>query len=490
MNNTPVRRANTNALTEKLFREEKNYRSDRLVEKWSNVAEVGKGIKNMDVNKARNLAILLENQTRAMSRMSEAQLSSAFGDFKPENMLRLIRLSYPNSCRGEIFTEFNLETANDSIKYVYPVYGNGLVDGKYHGENGMAAAGRFDVEEAVRETAMYESSESQFATEFATVAAADNITAEPFKSMGYVDGHSKFVSADGKTVYAMQAGVGHEDTWLTAEGYDVTRDAGTGKYTLTGTDAATAKFVGAYDSEKDLAGQYLGEVELVMKDYHFNPRPIALGVTWTQLTELVLDTSFGVSAEEMLLDSAAQEIKKTLDFQAVKYANAMQKMNGIEAAKFDAEAGGNTKDSYWHTAQTVTQAFDKVINNVYNDIKRGGITNIVASPSAASYLKLNENYKATGRMPAIGIYKVGEIDGIGIYKAPADIIPEGEILTTWKNEAAEGDVSVVIGTLLPFFSTGAIQRKNFYKEAGISRYEDTKALQPKYLGRIQIENIR
>lgn len=84
MNNTPVRRANTNALTEKLFREEKNYRSDRLVEKWSNVAEVGKGIKNMDVNKARNLAILLENQTRAMSRMSEAQLSSAFGDFKPK----------------------------------------------------------------------------------------------------------------------------------------------------------------------------------------------------------------------------------------------------------------------------------------------------------------------------------------------------------------------------------------------------------------------
>ena len=38
----------------------------------------------MDVNKARNLAILLENQTRAMSRMSEAQLSSAFGDFKPK----------------------------------------------------------------------------------------------------------------------------------------------------------------------------------------------------------------------------------------------------------------------------------------------------------------------------------------------------------------------------------------------------------------------
>lgn len=493
MNNTPVRRANTNALTEKLFREEKNYRSDRLVEKWSGVAEVGKGIKNMDVNKARNLAILLENQTRAMSRMSEAQLSSAFGDFKPENMLRLIRLSYPNSVRGELFTEFNLETANDSIKYIYPVYSNGMQDGKLNGANNMTEAGRFDAGRI--EDIMYESSESQFATEFATIsadAAATIFTTakdNPFTNLGYVDGHSKFIADDG-TVLAVQAGEDHADTWLYSDGGTVTRDANGFTYAAGTSGKAAATFVGAYDSEKDLAGEYLGEVELTMKDYHFNPRPIALGVTWTQLTELVLDTSFGVSAEEMLLDSAAQEIKKTLDFQSVKYANAVQKTNGLATATFDAEAGSDTKDSYWHTAQTVEQAFEKVINNVYNKIKRGGITNVVASPSAASYLKLNEGFKADSRQPAVGIYKVGELNGVAIYKAPADIIPEGEVLTTWKNEAAEGDVCMAIGTLLPFFSTGAIQRKNFYKEAGISRYEDSKVLQPMYLGRVQIENIR
>ena len=50
-----------------------------------------------------------------------------------------------------------------------------------------------------------------------------------------------------------------------------------------------------------------------MRSYQFQPRVVSLGVTWTQLAELTLDTSFGVSAEEMMLDSAAQEIKKTLD---------------------------------------------------------------------------------------------------------------------------------------------------------------------------------
>lgn len=89
---TPVRNTK-DILTEKLFREERDFRTDRLVEKWSSVPEIGKGIQDMEVNTARNLAVLLENQTRTMSRMTEAQLSNTFGGYSPENMLRLIRLN-------------------------------------------------------------------------------------------------------------------------------------------------------------------------------------------------------------------------------------------------------------------------------------------------------------------------------------------------------------------------------------------------------------
>lgn len=63
---------------EKLYREERDYRTDRLVEKWQRVPELGKGLKNMDEATARNTAVLLENQARIMSRMTEAQLSSNF----------------------------------------------------------------------------------------------------------------------------------------------------------------------------------------------------------------------------------------------------------------------------------------------------------------------------------------------------------------------------------------------------------------------------
>lgn len=39
----------------------------------------------------------------------------------------------------------------------------------------------------------------------------------------------------------------------------------------------------------------------------------------------------------------------------------------------------------------------------------------------------------------------------------------------WKDDEAEGDVSIAFGTLVPFFNTGVIQRKQFYKEAGINK---------------------
>jgi hypothetical protein len=49
-------------------------------------------MKEMSESKARNLACNLDNQAAHMSRLSETQLATGFNNFKPENMLRLVRL--------------------------------------------------------------------------------------------------------------------------------------------------------------------------------------------------------------------------------------------------------------------------------------------------------------------------------------------------------------------------------------------------------------
>ena len=518
---SPAKKDSKEMLAEKLYREERNYRADRLVEKWSHVAEVGKGITKMSTTTARNLAILLENQARVIHHMDESLFSSAFYGYTPENMLRLIRLSYPNSIRGQLFTEFAMETVHDSIKYIQPIYTNAqrndfdwdLNQPQYTMDN------RFDDPENNHDV-MYESTESRYATELVN---ADNVKVESntvtveykggaFGENGenYIDGFGTLYIIDNKGKRQAAAMQAEDGTWFGGKKILVDSDAGTvvgvssiasedKKVIFTLSGAVTkAAAIGRYDSEKDLTGKYLGEVELVMRDYHFRPRPISLGVTWTHLTELALDTSFGVSAEEMLMDSAAQEIKKTLDFQSVKFASDAQKTRASENfVVFDAESpvydsteGSTTKDSYFHTAQLIGQAIARIGDLQLNKINRGGVSAIVGGPAACNYLSLNKAWSDKGKQPAIGGHKVGEIDGIPVFKVPSSIIADDELLTTWKNPTVESDVSLAIGTLMAFYSTGIQQRKNFYKEAGVARYEDSQVLNPNYFGRIKVKNIR
>lgn len=517
---------------DRLYREERSYRADKLVEKWSKVPEIGRGLKDMDVVKARNTAIMLENQARVMSRMNEAQtaqMSMNFGDYTPENMLRLVRLTYPNSIREDLVNCFAMETARDSIKYIRPVYTRSQQGGDMK-DRTFAAEG-FNLEGAdsfladTYRKAMYESTESRYATELSNavptaeegavslVFAGENT---PFGAEGkaYIDGYSQIFMGnertplaiedrDGNWFYGREVVVGDKAYKVTAveaiaHGFKATIQAApvtegvVGSYVAaTASELADVKAFGRFDSEQDLTGQYLGEVELVMTDYQFKPRPITMGVTWTELTELVLDTSFGISAEEMLMDSAAQEIKKTLDYQTVKYMDAVQKLYAKDNnVTFAADAGDKTDDSYFHTAQLIGQAIDRVADLQLNAIGRGGVSAIVGGPAAINYLKLNKGFRATGAQPAIGGHRIGTLDNIPIFKVPSGIIPDDELITSWKNSQSDADVSIAVGTLLPFYSTGVLQRKNLYKEAAIARFEDMQALQPKYLGRIKITGLR
>lgn len=457
---------------------ERAYRADKLVEKWARVPEIGSGLKAMTPARARNLAIMLEKQARHINKLTEAQYSSAF-QATPENMIRLVRLAYPNSIRDRLFTEFAMETAKDSIKYIKPVY----VDKA--GINRSFDGNAFDG------TITYESTEDRYPTEMANgvVVAGTSIsfTTNEF-ALGYIPGYAQLFDASG-TVVAVE---NRNLTWTIASGVALTVTyAGNGVYNLGGADAAVvASGFGRYNSEGDLTGDYLGEVELVMTDYQFKVRPITLGVSWTTLSELVLDSTVGVSTEDTLMDAAGQEIKKSLDFRAVRIGYAQAKTNGYAPVTFDAEAGAGTDDSYIQTAQTISQAIERVGDVMYNDINRGGVSRIVGGPLAVSYLRLNAGFTTKGVQPRIGGYQVGELYGIPVFKVPSSVIPDDELMCVWKNENNEADVFIAFGTLVPFFSTGSLQRKNFYKEAGLASFGDWQVLNNKYAGIIKINNIR
>jgi hypothetical protein len=67
-----------------------------------------------------------------------------------------------------------------------------------------------------------------------------------------------------------------------------------------------------------------------MDEYLFKPSATSIGVSWSQLTEITLDTSFNISAEEYLVSYASQEIRSALDYRAIRLAYAVKIADDLE----------------------------------------------------------------------------------------------------------------------------------------------------------------
>jgi len=202
------------------------------------------------------------------------------------------------------------------------------------------------------------------------------------------------------------------------------------KITVTATGAEDIKVFARFDLEDDFLGDNLGEIELVMSDYKFEPRPTTIGVTWSQLAEITLDASFGLSAQDMLVTYAGDAIRINLDLRSFKLAYGVARSNKDYIVEFNAAYGnGENIEGYFHTAQTFPSAVDTVTDVMVNDINRGGVSRMVAGFSAGSYLKLVKGtFSEKGRQSAKGIYQIGEFGGIPTFKAPSSIIPTNEIM--------------------------------------------------------------
>lgn len=503
----------------------RTFKLNERVKFWANVPGIGNGITKYDEATQRNLACFLDNQAAHMSRLTETQVSTSFSGFTPENMLRLVRLAMPNVVRSKIFTEFAMETARDSIKYIKPVYsktqyGKSLEDRTDFARIYEDADEFNDINNENARRAIYETTADRINQELATIAGVEGVftfacTEDDIKEKNavskwgvngehYIDGYGVVYGKDEKDVIAVQDK--RTKTWFVAGEYadKLTVDSDKNVITVAKKDGVEfdLKTVHAYarfDSESDFMGDYLGEVEIRMSDYEFKPRPTTIGVTWSQLSELTLDASFGVSAEEYLVTYAAAAIKQELDYRAIRLAYMTAKTNpAAYHVTFDAaynttnavEGSNGTKEGYRDNAQTFLSAVATVGDIMYNDIKRGGVSRLVCGPSAGTYIRLNNLFSNKGAMPAEGAHQFGELDGIPTFKVPDEVIPTNEILTVWKNPSNEADISIAFGTFVPFFSTGVIQRKNFYKEAGLATYGDWAILNRRYLATITIEHLK
>lgn len=532
----------------RLYKDDRSFRADHLVEGWSQVPEIGEGLDELDTNTARNTAINLDLETKFLKGLRESQLALATDGEKPENMVRMVRLTMPSAIRNQIFTEFAMESAKDSMKYMRAVVdksvtGNNMSRHHSNGDFGDTnnETDPYDIENNglfngdSYQKALYEMSEDRFTQEVANalileeadtvyigekkveLAAAEGVTpkfvivfgkkdkdrSSEF-DLGYIDGYVTIFGENEQDTIAQQYKQNKE--FMISSKYagvkivpatDADGKEVRGAFFVLDPDGKlgdSIKAYGRYNSEADFEGQNLGELKLKISTYDFEPRPIAIGMSFSNLAEFSLNASFGVSIDEEMLTCGSQELKASMDRQAFRIAYHAAKTNPkgyvtVFDAGWDKTASkdSNQKRGYIENAQTFPTALAKVSDVQMNDINRGGVTSMVGGPSACSYQLLIKGFEANSETGFVGPHKFGALNNIPVYKVQSSIIPTNEILTVWNN--TEYDVSVIFGTLIPFFSTGLIQRKNFYVESAMATFGDYNVLNRRYLGLIRIKNL-
>ena len=449
---------------------------DILLEKWSKKKNLGEGLIDLsskNMKKARNTAIVLENQEKYLKKLTETQISSDFGT-TPINVLRVIRLGYPNSVRGDLFHEFAMVTARDSIYYLKPIYTE-------------TARG------ATAGNTTYESPSDRYFSEIEEETVTGSINGSNKVFVGNSTGaltkaplRAFFVRVflNGAPV-AADDGAGNMVGAALDPAQTNTVNYTTGAFTITFVTApatgSTLTVQYSFDSEVPANYTNIKSLKLTLTDYNFRARPWPLYLSWNKMTELLLGTTLDIDAEEALIRGAGDELKKSLDFQAVKFAYGYAK--GNTSVSFNADFAAAGADSAVNHVKSFGRVVEQAGKVIYNYLQRGGVNNMVVGTDLAAYLTLHDKFTTEGLQPKVGIYRAGTLNGIPVYQAPNDVIPANEFLGIWRNEQEQNDVACAFGSLVPLYQTQTLEFKEAYKETGLMYFGDQKALNPRYLVR-------
>ena len=449
----------------------------RLFEKWSKKKNLGEGMDTMreaDEAKAVRLSLILENQENHLQALSETVISGSFST-TPENVIRIVRLGYPNSVRGEIFHEFSMVTARDSIYYLAPVYNATARGATASDVTHESAAYRYASEVEEQIIALGDGSTVEF------TGTLSNIPLRPFNVK--VLREQEYEGTDD--------GSGNLTGTLLDSSATNTVNYTTGNITVTFTTAPSdgddILIEYHYDSEDSDNYTDIKSVDLQLTDHQFRARPWPLYLSWSKMSELLLGTTLDIDAEAALIQGAADELKKSLDFQAVKTGYRYSLSNTLTSFNADFASAGS--DSEVAHAQSLTRTISKASKVIYNSLQRGGVSTLVAGTDALPYLTLHQKFSSDNAQPQIGIYRAGTLMDLPVYQAPNSVIPADEIMGVWRNPNESGDVGIAFGTLIPLYQTQTLEFKEAYKQTGLMHFGDFKALQPSYMIRIKLNNL-
>ncbi len=448
---------------------------DKLIERWSRV-DVGAGLTDLseaNLEKARNVAIAMQNQEKYLKGLQETVIATAFST-RPENLLKVVRIGVANSNRGEIFTEYPLVSTDDALFYIDMTYEQAL--------RGSTAG-----QKVYENINMYYSGEEVIASIDATGAStAYSVTIST--SVPIVPGTCRIIV--GGAIVANDNGANTISSFTT--GYLTgtnTVDYTTGAFVLNFATAPNAAIQVVYNwnsEESTLYSQY-GTVGISIIKKRFNARPMPLGYSFSEMTKIMMNTTGLGNAEDLLIGAVGDEHAKSRDYKAIARARQIALGNATTTFNSDFAAEGEVSDKMH--AQKLLSKIGDVGAAIYDDIKRGVVNKAVVGSKALVYMKKHDLWKDDKSQPRTGVYKAGSLSDIDVYACPADssLVSNNEVLLTYKNPEQGLDLSLVFGVLTEI--TAQLSYPQFYTQGNFATVEDALLINSKFTRLLTISGL-
>jgi hypothetical protein len=457
---------------------------EALQAKWGKTKLIGPELAKMsesDSKKAGRAAIAVQNQEKVLKQiMKENVYSTTFGSsVRPEHMLKAVFLGAANSHRGDIFTEYPLTSTDDALFYIQATYEQTL--------RGATAANR-----SYETIAPFYSGEEYFGTVGTgdggtltfTSGAMSPLTLIPWTIRVTVAGAVVAVDNGSGTLVGATLGTGTNTVDYTNGIITITFSAGNAP-------ALGAAIQVSYQWNSELATNYTsyGTMALELIKTRFNARPMPIGYRISDMTQIMFETTGLGDAKDYLAQAIAQEHARARDYRAIARARQVALSNAT--ATFDVDFAAAGEISFKSHAQRLLNEIERVGAVIYDDIKRGGINQIVAGAKATTYAK-NHDLWVDDTSEAVtknGLYKSGKLSNIDFYTCPADssLVATNELMLVYKNPVEGLDTSIVFGNLTEIDS--ALRYPNFVTEGNTATVEDARTINSRFIRLMTLSNL-
>lgn len=471
-------------------RQQKYKFAEKCFDKWLKYDLMGKDMSVLaesNLKKAHRAAHAVEMQEQYMrnnKRFVENVISTGFANaVRPEHLLKAVYIGVANSKRGDMFTEIPLQTTDDALIYMNPVFESTLRDGTADAKSYESTAKYFAGE-------TYEGAvgTGDGATLTFTSAAVSPLPVIPY-SCRVIVGNSttgwKVVGTDNGTGTLVGATLDSTatNTIVYATGvFTVTFSAG---YAPALND--TIKAVFNWNSETSGNYGYYGKMSLNLTKTRWNARPMPVGYTFSDMTQLMFETTGLGSYSDMIGRAVGDTHARMKDFRAIARAKEIALSNTTYTFDTDFAAAGEI--SFKSHAQRLTNEIGRVSATLYDSIQRGAINKIIAGPKAVNYMTNHDRWSDVSGDFVAGVYQAGKLGNIDVYQCPSDasMVATDEMILTYKNPDEALDLGLLFGTLTEI--TAELRYPQFYTDGNICSVEDSKIINTQFIRLMKLTSL-